>query len=233
MNSLTIYEKNTDYRTIIVRVKDPRKILAQLFLQLPNEIGADYPEGDKSQQIERLIDFIIEQFPTISVADIRRALELNDGQKFTRHVQHYGRLDRAFMGSVLGEFVNYRVRKKGVTNQPSEVQNKNIKALLINDLTSLKLSPKYEISQHIDEKFNYLAQHVEEFSEILDADRLKTLTREYGEKIEAGRYAWISYGENLKITAKKRAELFAIDKMRAENVTDWLKNQVLKSKLKT
>lgn len=228
-NSLTIYEKSTEYRTIIVKAKEPRKILAQLFLQLPEEIGASYPDGNKSQQIERLIDFIIEQFPTISTADIRRAITLNDGQKFTKHVQHYNRIDRAYIGAILGEFLSYRIKERGTVNQPVSSEPKNVKALLINDLTNLKQSPKFTISEHIAEKFDYLSQHGEEFSPDMDAERLTTLTRHYAEEIAAGRYAWINYGENLKISSKERAKGFAMDKLKSEKVTEWLKTQIKKT----
>lgn len=230
--NLTTYAKNTDYRTMLARAEDPRKILAALFIPgpngLPGELGIDYPDGNKTQQIERLIEFVLTQFPTLSAAEIRKAFELNDGQKFTRHVQSYGRLDRAFVGAVLGEFLLYRIRERSGQNQNPEQEKKSIKRLIYHDIKTLENCKGFEISQQVDEKFEYLKNNAEDFSAEIDKARSAQLVREYSEAIEAGKYKFLSL--EAPISTESRATIYAISKIKAEMVTKYLKNLIKTAK---
>ena len=222
MSNLTVYEQNTDYRTILVKANEPRRLLAALLMDLPNVLHINYPEGDQGRQIELLIDFILAQYPTISTAEIHKAFELNDGQKFTRHVQSFGRIDRAFIGAVLGEYIVWRIRQRQPSNGASEVE-KDASKLLFHDLTTLARSPGFCISQDIELKFNWLAKNEKGFNKEIDQTKFQQYTKEYERNIKEGEYIWLRHEE---INEATRAEGFALDKLQAEMITDFLKQKI-------
>ena len=164
---LTIYDKNTATRTILVKqtTENARTALFDVLEQIPRDFDLSLPEGSPHHQMENMIDFLMEHFKTIAPQEIRKAIELNAAHKFQTHVETYGKFTQEKVGSIL---YNYRIWKhsqgqRGIISQEAEIQAINIQAELWRDWTRIRNNQALNVTQYVREKWDHLVQKARGF----------------------------------------------------------------------
>lgn len=217
--SLKPYENDTIFKTLVAHlpVKDSRKALAKILLEIPNEFDLQFPMGPKDMQIENIISFILRHYKNISANQVKEAIDLNAAHKFEIHIDGYGKLTREFIGKVLSQFVKYRADQK--RNLPQPEMELDIKLELKWDWMNLSKSPRFTINTHIPEKWKYLSENRADFDSSINTNRVSELEEHYKEVNRTGM---------IRVSTVGIEKIWALDAYKSEKIIEYLLKSVKK-----
>lgn len=93
-----------------LKLRDDQK--KELLRQCLNGVCADCSiQLPDKRIIERLIDFILESYPTIRISEITKAFDMNASGNYWQTVQTFGKLDKMIVGGVIAKYLAWRREK--------------------------------------------------------------------------------------------------------------------------
>lgn len=201
---------------IIAHIDQPKKLVAERVVTIPELYVLSFPEGSETMQLEAILKFILRNFKTISPNEILVAFEMNAAHKFIYHIDAYGKFSIEFVGKVLNAYQKWKALNSSKPDHP--IEKANIEKELVADIHSIKNSGTFNITRYVADKWDWLIANRKDFDSSEDKGRIKELTEHYK-------------NQQNPLFEKYRStpEGFAINKFQAERIKEYLsKLQIIK-----